>query len=73
MEDSSMKRTTVDLDEELIEEAMKASGARTMHEAIERGLRELIRARARASLRERLGKAEIDLSHKELLRRRHGR
>jgi Arc/MetJ family transcription regulator len=68
-----MKRTTVVLNEKLVARAMKASGARTMHEAIETGLRELIRSRARAGLRDRLGQVDLDLDVKELLRRRHER
>lgn len=68
-----MKRTTVVLDERLVARAMKASGARTMHQAIEIGLQELIRARARTRLRSRLGQVDLEMSLKELLRRRHER
>ena len=68
-----MKRTTVVLDERLVARAMKASGAHTMHEAIEIGLQELIRARARTSLRGRLGRVDLDIDLKELLRRRRER
>ena len=68
-----MKRTTVELDEKLVARAMKSSGAKTMHEALVRGLEELIRARARESLRSRLGTVDLDIDHRELLRRRHGR
>ena len=68
-----MKRTTVVLDEKLVERAMKSSGARSMHEAIVRGLEELIRARARKSLRGRLGTLDLVVDRRELLRRRHAR
>lgn len=68
-----MKRTTVVLDEKLLTRAMKASGARTMHETIESGLHELIRARARISLRSRLGQVDLNFDLEELLRRRHER
>ena len=68
-----MKRTTVVLDEKLVARAMKASGARTMHEAIESGLVELIRTRARVSLRRRLGQVDLDLDLEEILRRRRER
>jgi Arc/MetJ family transcription regulator len=68
-----VKRTTVELDEKLVARAMKSSGAKTMHEALVRGLEELIRARARESLRSRLGTVDLDIDHRELLRRRHGR
>lgn len=66
-----MKRTTVVLDKKLVQRAMKISGARTMHEAIESGLHELIRSRARSTLRQHLGSIELTLDLKELLRRRH--
>ena len=42
-------RTTLDIDEVLLEEAMRASGASTKTEAIEAGLRELVRRVARRS------------------------
>jgi Arc/MetJ family transcription regulator len=42
-------RTTLDIDGALLEEAMRASGARTKTEAIEAGLRELVRRAARRS------------------------
>jgi Arc/MetJ family transcription regulator len=42
-----MKRTTLMLDEELLEEAVRCSGERTYSRTVERALRELVR-RARA-------------------------
>jgi Arc/MetJ family transcription regulator len=69
----TLKRTTVVLDKELVARAMKSSGAKTMHEALVRGLEELIRARARESLRSRLGAVDLTTDLPELLRRRHER
>lgn len=42
-------RTTLDIDEELLAQAMRSSGARSKTEAIEEGLRELVRKAARRS------------------------
>ena len=43
-------RTTVDLDEELVRNALEASGARTKTEVIELGLRAVIEGQARRRL-----------------------
>jgi Arc/MetJ family transcription regulator len=43
-------RTTLDLDEELLNEAMKASGAPTKSSAIRQGLRKLVEEAARKRL-----------------------
>jgi Arc/MetJ family transcription regulator len=43
-------RTTLDIDGRLLEEARKAAGARTKTEAIEMGLRELLRREATRKL-----------------------
>lgn len=42
-------RTTLDIDEQLLAEAMRVSGARTKTETIEAGLREIVRRAARRS------------------------
>lgn len=43
-------KTTMNIDDELIREAMKASGSRTKTQAVEAGLRELIAAKKRREL-----------------------
>lgn len=43
-------RTTLDIDEHLLKEAMRRAGAHTKTETIERGLRELINAERRLRL-----------------------
>ena len=65
-----MARTTLDIDEALLEAAVAASGARSKTEAIETALRELIRTRQRERLRQELGTFEIDLTLDQLRRQR---
>jgi len=63
-------KTTVVIDDELLREAMEATGAKTKREAIESGLRELVRRKSLKALREELGSFDLDLSLEELERRR---
>ena len=65
-----MRKTTVVIDEKLLEEAVRASGVKTKREAIEAGLRELVRSVGRQALRGELGTYDLDLSLKELRRLR---
>lgn len=65
-----MKKTTVFVDEVLIEVALKASKLRTKREVIEAGLKELVRKKNRDLLRGELGTFDIDLSLDELKKRR---
>jgi len=59
-------RTTLDLDEQLLEEAKQLLGVKTKRETVERALRALIEQERRARLRERLGKIALDLSLEDL-------
>ena len=68
-----MKKTTVFVDEVLIELALKASKLRTKKQVIEAGLKELVRKKNRDLLRGELGTFDIDLSLDELKKRRAGR
>jgi len=68
-----MKKTTVFVDEALIELALKASKLRTKKEVIEAGLKELVRKKNRDLLRKELGSYDIDLSLDELKERRAGK
>jgi len=68
-----MKKTTVFVDEVLIELALKASKLRTKKEVIEAGLKELVRKKNRDLLRGELGTFDMDLSLDELKKRRTGR
>ena len=51
-------RTNIDIDDRLMEEAMKISGSRTKRAAVEAGLRILIQTRAQASIRKLRGKVK---------------
>jgi Arc/MetJ family transcription regulator len=49
-------RTNIDIDDDLMREAMRSSGARTKRAVVEEGLRLLIRTRGQARLRRLRGK-----------------
>ena len=51
-------RTNIDIDDRLMEEAMKSSGSRTKRAAVEAGLRLLIQTRAQTSIRKLRGKVK---------------
>lgn len=68
-----MKKTTVFVDETLIELALKASKLGTKKEVIEAGLKELVRNKNRDLPRGELGSFDLDLSLDELKKRRAGR
>ena len=63
-------RTTVDLDDELVREAMMLLGTRTKRAAIQQSLEELIHQKRRERLRGKLGKLELDLTLNDLARMR---
>ena len=49
-------RTNIVIDDELMEQALKASGARTKKEAVDLGLKALVRLRQQADIRKYRGK-----------------
>ena len=49
-------RTNIDIDDDLMREAMRASGVRTKRAAVERGLRLLIQVKAQGDIRRLRGK-----------------
>ena len=63
-------KTTVVIDDDLLQEAIKVAKARTKREAIEAGLRELVRQKNIEALRQELGTYDLDLSLEELERLR---
>lgn len=65
-----MSKTTVFIDDILINDALKVTNLKTKKEVIEAGLRELVRKRNRELLRQELGSFDIDLSLEELKKRR---
>ena len=66
-----MRKTTVMINDNLLEKAIAAIGARTKKEAIEAGLRSLIQQHNREALREDLGTFDINLTLEELERLRN--
>ena len=64
-----MSRTTVDLDDKLIKQAMAKAHAKTKREAVERGLRELINTERRRALIALQGKG-YGMTLQEFLRSR---
>lgn len=59
-------KTTVVLDDKLLEGAVEAINAKTKKEAIEAGLKELINKKNREALRSELGSYDLDLSLEKL-------
>jgi Arc/MetJ family transcription regulator len=51
-------RTNIDIDDELLQQAMQSSGARTKKAAVEAGLRLLTRIHAQESIRRLRGKIQ---------------
>jgi len=65
-----MGKTTVVIDDELIERVLSMMNLKTKKEVIEEGLKELIRKKNRELLRKELGTYDIELTHEELERLR---
>jgi Arc/MetJ family transcription regulator len=63
-------RTNIDIDDHLMRQAMRSSGARTKRAAVEEGLRLLIQTRSQGSIRRLRGKVawEGDLNASRLAR-----
>ena len=52
--------TNIDIDDTIVAEAMRVSGARTKREVVDRALRELVARAARPSVRELFGIGGVD-------------
>jgi Arc/MetJ family transcription regulator len=65
-----MGKTTVVIDEALINEVIRVTNLKTKKEVIEKGLKELLRTKNRELLRQELGTFDIDLSLEELKKKR---
>ena len=65
-----LMRTNIDIDDRLMRQAMRSSGARTKRAAVEEGLRLLIRTKEQGSIRRLRGKVawEGDLNASRLAR-----
>jgi len=61
-------RTNIDIDDDLMRQAMRSSGARTKRAVVEEGLRLLIQTRGQASMRRLRGRVkwEGDLERSRL-------
>lgn len=68
-----MTKTTVELDEKLLERARRAVGASTMRETLEAGLRSLVAHAEREKLRLELGTFDLALTPAGLRRDRRAR
>jgi Arc/MetJ family transcription regulator len=53
-------RTNIEIDDRLMKDALKATGAKTKREAVEMGLRTLVQLRAQEKARELKGKITWD-------------
>jgi Arc/MetJ family transcription regulator len=51
-------RTNIEIDDKLMKQAMKSSGAKTKRAAVEAGLRMLVKSHAQQGIRELRGKVE---------------
>lgn len=65
-------RTTLDLDEKLIEDASRLANGKTKKAVVEEALREFIRRRRIEELRGMIGTDAIDLTPEDLRRMRRG-
>jgi Arc/MetJ family transcription regulator len=61
-----MAKTTVIIDDELLDEAMKVTGTRTKRQVIAAGLKELIRKKNLEAFRQELGTFDLAISLEEL-------
>lgn len=59
-------RSTIDIDERVLAEAMKVANVRTKRELIDLSLKELVRQKRRERLQAKLGKLSLDLSASKL-------
>lgn len=66
-------KTTIVIDDDLLKEAMKVTRSKTKKEAVETGLRELVRRKHLEAFREELGTYDIGLTLEELEERRRDR
>ncbi len=66
-----MAKTTVIIDDKLLDEAMKATGANTKRQVITAGLKELIHKRNLEAFRQELGTFDLALSVEELQKLRN--
>lgn len=67
-------RTTIDINDEIIDEVMAKSGAKTKKSAVETALRDYLKSKKREELKNLVGNYDdFTLTHKELKKMRHAR
>lgn len=64
-------RTTLDLEEDLLREAMQLLGTRTKREAVQQALRALVAQKRQERLRAKLGQMDLNLTTEQLEKMRH--
>jgi Arc/MetJ family transcription regulator len=64
-------RTLIDIDEAVLEEAMRLTKTRTKKEVVNLSLRELVRRKRIERLKSKLGKMDLDIDHRSLERMRN--
>jgi Arc/MetJ family transcription regulator len=64
-------RTNIEIDDELMDAALKATGFKTKREAVEEGLRALIKIKGQTAIRKLRGKYEW-VGDLDAMRRDHG-
>lgn len=66
-------RTNIDLDDDLVAEAMKLSGAKTKKDVVDLALRTLIKTRKKKDLLDLVGHIDLDrdFDHKKVRRTRY--
>lgn len=67
------KRTNIELDEDLVEEAMQLTGAKTKRQVVQMALAELVRSKKKKDLVDLAGKIKFHdgYDHKKLRRTRY--
>jgi Arc/MetJ family transcription regulator len=61
-------RTNIEIDDKLMQDALRATGAKTKREVVERGLEMLVRLRAQEKLRDLKGKIAWEVNLDEMRR-----
>ena len=66
-------KTTLEVDERLLNEVKEILGASTIRETVEKSLRAVVRHRALNDLADSLGSFDFDLTLQDLKKQRHAR
>lgn len=61
-----LMRTTVNIDREVLKEAMRLAGSKKQGEVLNMALKEFVRRRRTARLRERLGREDLTITLRDI-------